>query len=672
MPPMSDSEAGRSRTDKNKKGSSAEVDGEGMAPKVTPVKLSFPKRTRSAVAAAAAAAEVIATTTTATESRTRASPTGGKFFASASDTEVDIGDVLEVSRPKVPRMKFGKGVGHYVGLSKAKQELKEAAEDSESSTSTDEQEENEHDVKDELSNEILIKTAERNSIELQKAAAKLGTSKGKEMKGMTASLIGITKKLAERCSNDEVRRLHADNKRLRGQLDALQQEVAALRRAYSERGATNKEAPTSIETDSVPTGAVTLEALSQIMEGFQRELTAKVGSIVSAHLEGLEVDGRLLPAIEHRPPLAADKMYVAPNAVPRKNGVPTILTPPAILPKLAREKRPKTRQANQEAVQSSLNAVESVPTVSDITGSDGSWTQVVKKNKKNNWTAPKPAAAAVTKQVIRKETLKTPGPKKAPKTPAIVLTLSPDEIAGGNTYAHAIKKIKSTVSLRELGIGPAVFRTTITGARLIELPKETPPELADKLAAQIKAALGDSAKVARPTKMAELRIQDLDDSISTEELKAALAQKSGCSPDKVSVGNVYTGRRGLGAAMATLPVAAANQLVAVGRIIIGWSVASIQAVEARPMRCFKCMGMGHPVQRCPAKDRTGLCYRCGMEGHKAKECSAPPKCAVCADAKVAADHRMGGQNCNPPPMKGRVQRVEKRAPAASEVCNMEQ
>ncbi|XP_063838238.1 uncharacterized protein LOC135087403 [Ostrinia nubilalis] len=104
------------------------------------------------------------------------------------------------------------------------------------------------------------------------------------------------------------------------------------------------------------------------------------------------------------------------------------------------------------------------------------------------------------------------------------------------------------------------------------------------------------------------------------------------------------------------PVVAAKALSEAGRFLIGWTSARVQILEARPMRCFKCMGLGHTRQLCPSSaDRSGLCFRCGNPGHKAAECSAKDaRCAVCAEAGRDASHHMGGRNCNPPQTRGKT------------------
>ncbi|XP_063838173.1 uncharacterized protein LOC135087304 [Ostrinia nubilalis] len=90
--------------------------------------------------------------------------------------------------------------------------------------------------------------------------------------------------------------------------------------------------------------------------------------------------------------------------------------------------------------------------------------------------------------------------------------------------------------------------------------------------------------------------------------------------------------------------------------ILDWLVfGRVQILETRPMRYFKCMGLGHARQLCPSQtDRSELCFRCSSTGHKAAECTADARCAVCDENGRDANHHMGGRNFNPPQTRGKT------------------
>lgn len=80
--------------------------------------------------------------------------------------------------------------------------------------------------------------------------------------------------------------------------------------------------------------------------------------------------------------------------------------------------------------------------------------------------------------------------------------------------------------------------------------------------------------------------------------------------------------------------------------IVGWIRARVEALGARPLQCYRCLGAGHTKATCTSEEvRSGLCYRCGEKGHRAAVCSAEPKCPYCAAKGVKAEHRYGAPSC---------------------------
>ncbi|XP_061382541.1 uncharacterized protein LOC133320016 [Danaus plexippus] len=194
-----------------------------------------------------------------------------------------------------------------------------------------------------------------------------------------------------------------------------------------------------------------------------------------------------------------------------------------------------------------------------------------------------------------------------------------------------------------------VCKKTATGARMFELPESAGEGTADLLARKLQE-LAPEAKIARPIQCAELRITGLDDSVGKEDVLAAVARQGSCSAEHIKVGQVrFRGDFGTGAVWVKCPVIAAKTLADAGRLLVGWCSARVQTLEPRPMRCFRCLEIGHTGMRCPSTtDRSGLCFRCGGEGHTASDCRKEPHCLVCAAAGAPANHMVGGKNCHPP------------------------
>jgi hypothetical protein len=217
-----------------------------------------------------------------------------------------------------------------------------------------------------------------------------------------------------------------------------------------------------------------------------------------------------------------------------------------------------------------------------------------------------------------------------------------------------LTKAETEIDLPLLGIESVKFRTAVTGARILEISGSRGTTQADQLANKLRDVLDGLAVITRPTKCVDLRITGLDDSVTKDKIMVAIVKAGGCPEDMLKVGEVRSGPGGLGACIVKCPVTAAKTLLesGKGRLLMGWCSALVKTLEARPMRCFRCMGVGHTRPRCPVSvDRTSTCFRCSHEGHKSAGCSADPKCAVCTDAGKPSGHVMGSRNCNPPPLK---------------------
>ncbi|KAA5778584.1 hypothetical protein F3H09_32550, partial [Pseudomonas aeruginosa] len=182
-------------------------------------------------------------------------------------------------------------------------------------------------------------------------------------------------------------------------------------------------------------------------------------------------------------------------------------------------------------------------------------------------------------------------------------------------------------------------------------------EKADLLAEKLREVLpSDSIVVSRPTITAAVRLSGLDESISREELGAAVARIGECPPDVVKVGEIKMGPGGTGQVLVRCPIAGVKKILAVNKLRIGWSVLRAQLLEARRLRCYRCHALGHVSARCPSSvDRSGECYRCGQTGHKSAGCTLTPHCTICAGTGRPAAHVSGGKACAKPP-KQRQQR----------------
>lgn len=146
-----------------------------------------------------------------------------------------------------------------------------------------------------------------------------------------------------------------------------------------------------------------------------------------------------------------------------------------------------------------------------------------------------------------------------------------------------------------------------------------------------------------------------------------MAEKGSCRPHEVKAGEIRKMSANQGSLWLRLPLAAAKKAAEGGTIQIGWFKVKIDLLEARPLRCFKCLERGHVKERCPnPQDRSDKCYRCGDLDHVAKECTAPPRCPVCTDLGRKADHVLGSQQCTTQIRRGITERIVSPPPPPNE------
>ncbi|XP_020298963.1 uncharacterized protein LOC109863171, partial [Pseudomyrmex gracilis] len=216
----------------------------------------------------------------------------------------------------------------------------------------------------------------------------------------------------------------------------------------------------------------------------------------------------------------------------------------------------------------------SVPSVQRGGDSDGgeTWSQVVRRGGKRSGArggsaaAPAPpskgqggrAAAAGGKQSLPKAKLAKP-----PRCAAVTLSVTDPNTKLGEVMA----RIRGQIDPRAFGIDAVRPRRAVTGALLIEIPGEDNEAKADKLAAAMSPLAEEmGAKVSRPTKTVELRIRGLEDSISSDEVREAVAAAGCCRPTEVKVGRARASPGGLQSVWAQCPLAAARKVVAGGAL----------------------------------------------------------------------------------------------------------
>lgn len=134
--------------------------------------------------------------------------------------------------------------------------------------------------------------------------------------------------------------------------------------------------------------------------------------------------------------------------------------------------------------------------------------------------------------------------------------------------------------------------------------------------------------------------------LGRDEVADVVAAAGGCRPEDDRVGTLRAMANGLYSAWVQCPLGAAVKASQVGKLRIGWTVARVELLKARPTLCYRCWGRGHVKAQCKAVvDRSRTCYRCRVEGHNAIGCLAPVSCVVCKEGGKDHQHRVGSQTC---------------------------
>ncbi|XP_013170084.1 PREDICTED: uncharacterized protein LOC106119588 [Papilio xuthus] len=603
------------------------------------------------------------------------------------DTELmlseDSTSMSETSRraSPMPRKRRGRPptTGHYVGLAKAKLALVEAEREEERRRAEAEvvaasraararaqahrlsesvTEDEEFQAADSLSQSI-----KENVEVIKKVATTSKNLKGgyvRALKDAAEEISKMTKALQNRSITEETKGLQADNARLRAEVAQLRKEVAEMK-THLLTSNTRTEAAVEIRQPEPQ------RQQPSDNEELVRTILCQVGTMINARFEALQ--DRLLPEKRLRPPLAADNR-------PESEGSGAPAAPKA--PGLAKSGQTSDKVSGKTAGKTSSKASgkpakerTTEPQARPQTAATAAepddqnqpqelpWSTVVRKGRKQK---KKERPRVFTNTELGRGAPRTsraparaPAPtESAPKTAAVVVTITPEAMANGLTYDAVIAEAKAKIRLQDLGIATGVrFRVCATGARRFEVLGTDNGPQADALAERLTQVFsGDLVRISRPAKTTEIKISGLDDSATVEEVLATVAETGGCLKDSLKCSGVVRDRFGVGHAWVECEVPTAKRVAAAGRLTISWVSATVTLLEPRPLRCYRCLQKGHVRAQCTAEvDRSKQCFRCGAEGHNFKGCTAKPQCSICAAAKIPADHRLGGKGCTAPAPK---------------------
>jgi len=232
--------------------------------------------------------------------------------------------------------------------------------------------------------------------------------------------------------------------------------------------------------------------------------------------------------------------------------------------------------------------------------------------------------------------------RRAPRNAAVSIKVNPE----GPSYAEIIKQARESVNLKEFGITNPRMRRAANGGVLIEIAGPEGAAKANTLAARLKDVIGGNATVSRSIVKADFRIVGFDESVIKDEILTVLSENGGCLTSKIRVGPFRQMRNGLMMSWIQCPLSAALRVSRKGRVNLGWSVARVELMKAKPVQCYKCWHFDHVRNNCSSSvDRTGHCFKCGGTNHSSYTCQLSPYCVICAECRYESAHRFGSPAC---------------------------
>jgi hypothetical protein len=166
----------------------------------------------------------------------------------------------------------------------------------------------------------------------------------------------------------------------------------------------------------------------------------------------------------------------------------------------------------------------------------------------------------------------------------VTITLLPTQEGEEVTsMAEVMKRAAGRVDLAALNIDYLRSKRSQTGGLILEIPGENSAPTADALASKLLEALGDiKVRVSRPIMWAELKVHNLVDSASAEQMAEVVARAGGCQAGQIRVGELKQAPSGLLGAWLRVPQAAAHKVAALGKVVMEWTAAKVELLQSRP------------------------------------------------------------------------------------------
>lgn len=199
------------------------------------------------------------------------------------------------------------------------------------------------------------------------------------------------------------------------------------------------------------------------------------------------------------------------------------------------------------------------------------------------------------------------------KAPAVMVK------TGNLTYVEALQKIRSEPTLKDLSKDIVSVRKTGAGHLLVEMGMGTTN--VEKVNIAIKKAVGGTATVSTLKQSVRVGVFGLDEIATSKEVAQGFTIASG-SETEIEEVVLREMPRGLQMAIITTSAEAANKVVKLGRVRVGYTSCRVRLWH-KNKRCYRCLSTTHETNSCHGTDRSGCCMGCGKPGHLIKECNEP-------------------------------------------------
>ena len=244
---------------------------------------------------------------------------------------------------------------------------------------------------------------------------------------------------------------------------------------------------------------------------------------------------------------------------------------------------------------------------SSVKAKESGFTVVSRRKARDKSSAVEPKAAVIGNG--------STGRRRVHRKQAVILERPP----GSASYADMLKAAKAAVQEEKLSIDVSARRAK-SGNIVIEISGK---EEADNLAGVLKAKMGSSVEVRRPSPSVSLRLTGIEDSIDEAELKSALTRFDGDLKDVRDI-RISEGKNGVRYTTVRAPIRAGLRLIEARKIKVGWAVCRVREIVRETGRCDKCKEHGHTSKACTGPERR-KCFRCQATGHLIAECSERDK-----------------------------------------------